>query len=90
MGGPGSGRRARGYYARDPREAVKPAEPEDEAVAEYKKAAMDAYRRALLGGNVARDVTFLRQAEQALAAHGIVAFTGDPWNMSTLVELAQR
>ena len=82
-------KRRRGTYRRDRSENAR-TEPENEALAEYKELGMKAYDRAVHGADVASDVEYLRQAEDALADNGIVTPDGTPWKYSVLADLAHK
>ena len=83
-------KRRRGTYRADRAEDAPTAEAENEALALYKDLARDTFKRALGGSNVIRDLEYLRQAEAALYDNGIATHDGSQWNMSKLVEIAQR
>lgn len=85
---PDAVKKKRGTYRPDRAEDAPAGSDRPEAVKEYLIAAHTAYAHAAKGGDVSQRIAYLREAEHALALHGITDETGRPWRMSKLVELA--
>ena len=83
-------KKARGTFRPSRAWNVVNADPENEALTQYKEIANEVLGRAIKGADVSDDIEYLREAETVLQHNGIVAFTGQRYNMSLLIDLTMQ
>ena len=79
-----------GTYRADRSENAAKAQPENEALSVYREIAREVLGRAIDGDDVSDDIAYLREAESVLQSNGVVAFTGQKFNMSGLIDLTMQ